>query len=180
MRRANDARRRSASYRQNHTRTANAPNNHATAARKVLMIVRPIQSHANAESAKASVVTPATMSSQVAVEVGKCVVSSSIAIKAALAAKTRHSANCARAADRRRHGVADQKRTSRRLVAPAPTLSGTDPFRSDWSLLNRLTAPIRYTFAFNRIGGDRENARKQSTHCLLVSYHRQTSAKRNR
>jgi hypothetical protein len=43
------------------------------------MIVRPIRSHANAESAKASVVTPATMSSQVAVEVGKCVVSSSIA-----------------------------------------------------------------------------------------------------
>ena len=35
------------------------------------MIVRPIRSHVNAESAKASVVTPATMSSQVAVEVTK-------------------------------------------------------------------------------------------------------------
>jgi hypothetical protein len=63
----------------NRVRTANAPNKHATAASEGLMIVRPIRSHVNAESAKASVVTPATMSSRVAVEVGKCVVSSSIA-----------------------------------------------------------------------------------------------------
>src|SRR5262249_49089673 len=60
-------------YRQNHIRTANAPNSHAPAARKGLMIVCPNRSHSNADNVKASVVTLATMSSQVAVEVGRSV-----------------------------------------------------------------------------------------------------------
>ena len=45
------------------------------------MILCPTRSHANAESAKASVATPATMSSQVAVEVGKSAASSFIGPK---------------------------------------------------------------------------------------------------
>ncbi len=46
--------------RQYHTETPKAPNNHAPAAKKGLMILCPNRSHANADNAKASVVTPVT------------------------------------------------------------------------------------------------------------------------
>jgi hypothetical protein len=43
------------SHRQYHTKTPNAPNNQAPAAKKGLMILCPDRSHANADNAKASV-----------------------------------------------------------------------------------------------------------------------------
>jgi hypothetical protein len=46
-------------WRQNQISAASAPNSHAPAARKRLMIVCSSRSHANADNAKASVVTPA-------------------------------------------------------------------------------------------------------------------------
>jgi hypothetical protein len=66
-------------YRQIHTRTASAPDNQAPAARKGLMILYPNRSHANADKAKANVVTTARMSSQATLEVGRSVGRSSIA-----------------------------------------------------------------------------------------------------
>jgi hypothetical protein len=66
---------------QSHTRTAKVPDNQAPAARNGLTILCPSRSHANADSAKASVVTPATMSKRVAVEFGRSVARPSIAVQ---------------------------------------------------------------------------------------------------
>jgi hypothetical protein len=67
--------------RQSHTRTAKAPDNQAPAARDGLTILCPSRSHANADSAKASVVTPATMSNRLGVEFARSVARSSIAVR---------------------------------------------------------------------------------------------------
>jgi hypothetical protein len=64
-------------YRQYHTKTPNAPNNHAPAAKKGLMILWPDRSSAMADNAKASVVTPLVTSTQVAFEVGRSATRSS-------------------------------------------------------------------------------------------------------
>ena len=68
-------------YRQYHTKTPNAPNNHAPAAKKGLMILWSDRSSAKADNAKASVVTPVTTSSHVAFEVGRSVVRSSSTVQ---------------------------------------------------------------------------------------------------
>jgi hypothetical protein len=67
-------------YRQSHTKVAKAPDNQAPAARKGLMILCPSRSHANADSANASVMTPAAMSS-LAVEFGRSAARSSMAVR---------------------------------------------------------------------------------------------------
>jgi hypothetical protein len=65
-------------HRQNHTRAPKAADSHAPAARNGLMILCPNRSHAKADNAKASRVTPVTTSSHVVLDVGSNAARSSI------------------------------------------------------------------------------------------------------
>ena len=79
-----------APYCQNHSRTASALNNHAPAARNGLTILYPSRSHANADNAKASVVTPVTTSSHVTFEAERSGVRLSIAAEYPLTPAIKH------------------------------------------------------------------------------------------